>query len=367
MRSVLTRFGCILVVGVGLAACRDTSGSDTGPDDTGTGNDVVDVTRDVVTTDTVTDSMPPNDVVSDASDVIMGGPLSIQQVANPALAGHPAVGTNGVMIHGPLVALTTRYVSGPSSHGNCTYSIWVGDPAGGDFSGIEVVESESAPTVDGGAACNLTDTGTVIPANVAIGDMVTMITGTYDNFCPTAPATPCPMGSGAQMFIQHHAGVFAVTSPGTGGMQPPPGSAMITEINGTTMNATRDLPLQNTLVTIHNVFQQQVPVSGTGGNFSTMLVSPSMTEVPDAGDEMPVVVSAFNHATCARTALAAAGVGASLGDVTGVLYYDFGKWTLHMTQSSDITGVNAACPSADAGMDSGTDAAVDAATDATGG
>jgi hypothetical protein len=268
------------------------------------------------------------------SGPVTGTDVPIASVVNAAAADHPADGTT-VHVTGNLVALSSRlFISQSTTSMRCLFAIWVGTAAGGDNSAIEVTESflpAGSNSCFDEPAHNISDT-------VMIGDAITTLTGRFINFCPSGSA--CPANTSQELDVT--AGTFTA---GSHSADPTATPVSISDVAGTMlMVGPRGMALQNALVTI----------SGT-----VIVTPPSMTNhnvmaVAATGTTMPVMyiqVSKYPGVGCQRTALTAMTAGATVGNITGVLTYSFGQWTIQPRQSSDIPGIM--CADAGAGGDAG--------------
>jgi hypothetical protein len=262
---------------------------------------------------------------------------------------HPSFNTN-VSVTGTLVALSPRlFISQSTTTGRCVFAVWVGTTAGGDFSGIEVIDSFLPP---GGATgdCFMAPPN-VLPDTVAIGSAVTVLSGIYDEFCPTG--STCPASTAEQ--IEVTSGTFTISGMAA---VPSPSDATAADVTGmgTTLGP-RDMALQGSLVRLTGATLQDPP---TTANHNVMLVSTGTGATPT----MAVSVTKYSGVGCQRTLLAAMTPGTSLGDVTGLLQFSFGQWILQPRTPSDFPTVVCATDGGvgDAGGgDAGTSS--DAATD----
>lgn len=302
-------------------------------------------------TDATDDSpLAPSDVAPSTDVVALrdapSATVSMAVLTNPAAAGHPAVASVVTLSDTNLVALSPRiFISGPSTTGTCSFAVWIGTSAGGDFSAAEAFESVRAGAGDGGQPdCFARGVGGVIPADVAIGDTIGALRGKLDVYCPRG--STCPAGASLELDVAASVGGL-VTVSGHGGSVPAPTVVHVADINGTgTTLAPRDLALQNALVQINGAILRTAPSAASHDN---MLVADT------AGASAPgmnVVVSKYRGVTCQRTLLGAAAPGFAVGTVIGILEYSFGNWEIQPRQTSDLSG--ATCAASDAGVtDSG--------------
>jgi hypothetical protein len=213
------------------------------------------------------------------------------------------------------------FVSQSTTSNRCLFEVWVGTAAGGDNSGIQVTESLDAP-VDG---CFTIPAGH-IPDTINIGDALTNLTGRFINFCPSGSA--CPANTAQELDVTN--GMFVV---GAAGPAPTATSVMISDIAGTGLSVgPRGLALQGALVQITNTVIVDPP---SAANHNVMTVAAMGTTTP----LMPIQISKYNGVTCQRNQLAAMTAGASVGDITGMLQYSFGQWTIQPRYGEDLPGV----------------------------
>jgi hypothetical protein len=252
--------------------------------------------------------------------------VPLASVVNGSAADHPDDGTT-VHLSDSLVALTPRLVA-PSGTA-CNSSIWVGTVAGGDFSGIQVFESFT-PT--GSNTC-FNETAHLLPQTIAIGDTITNVTGRYINFCPSGSSCP-PFTAQEMMVGSSIAGsMFAVGAHGTA---PTATTVAIGDIAGAGLTfGDRSLALQGAVVTIENV---EIATDGvpSDANHDVMTVVATGTTTPS----IQIQISKYPGVGCQRTTLEAATAGFAVGDITGVLQYSFGNWTIQPRGSSDFSNAS---------------------------
>ena len=275
-----------------------------------------------------TDTGPRADTGGGMDSGPVGTPVTIAQLVNAADPAHPADATT-VTVTGPVVALSPRlFISQSMTSGRCLFAIWVGTAAGGDYSGIEVVDS-FAPMA--GMDC-FTTPPNLIPNTVLIGDAITTLAGRFMNFCP-AGAT-CPTDTAQEI----SATAFAVGAAG-----PPPTATDVAVADiagmGTTLGP-RNMALQGALVHLTGAVLQVAP---SAANFNVMMVSDGASSAPTIG----INISRYVGVGCQRTALSAMTAGAAVGDITGLLAFSFGQWVIQPRQGADLPGV--LCAAADAG------------------
>ncbi len=286
--------------------------------------------------------VPPVDTGSPGMDsAIAATDVPIASVVDGAAADHPADGTR-IHVTGSLVALTSRlFISQSTTSMRCLFAIWVGTSAGGDHSGIQVTES----FLPAGANTCFTEPAHVIPDTVMIGDSVTTLTGAFKNFCPAM--TSCPANTSEELDVS--SGALTV-----GAHVGDPTSTMVSIADVTGMaltNGPRSLALQGALVTLTGTVISVPPSSAsTGpGAHNVMSVAATGTTTPT----MAIQVSKYPGVGCQRMVLQAMTAGATVGNITGVLQYSFGRWTIQPRRSGDFPSIM--CPdggaaAVDAGM-----------------
>lgn len=280
-----------------------------------------------------TNVTPPNDANVGMSDTGMdaggGGndaaipatDVSITSLVDGSATDHPAAGTV-VSVTGSLVALTSRlFISQSTTTMRCTFAVWVGTQAGGNFSGIEVVDSFIPAT---GMDC-FSSPAHNIPDNVQIGDGITTLIGDFSNYCPMSN---CPANTAQELNVT--SGTFTV---GAHVGDPTSTTVAISDIAGVALAVgARGAQLQGALVTITGTEIVDPP---TMTNHNVMAVAAAGTTTP----VMYIQVSKYPGVTCQRTMLTAGAAGDTVGDITGVLQYSFNQWTIQVRQSADLPGV----------------------------
>jgi hypothetical protein len=289
----------------------------------------------------------PNDTNSDATStgmdaghVVTGTPITLANLVNPATSP-----TNGMapntrvtvqLTDTNLVALTPRlFISQSTTSMHCLFAIWVGTPAGGAHSGIEVTDS-FLPTP--GMDCFQTPPH-VIPDPVNIGDSVTMLAGDFEDYCPSTGGA-CPTNTSQELSVS--SGTFVV---GGAGATPTATTVQISDITGTgTTLGPMCMNLQGAVVTIPNTV---VVMDPEHSNHDVMMVAAMGTTTPT----MAVDISKYSGVGAQRAILCNATAGQTVGSVTGVLQYSFGQWIIQVRQASDLPGLASgtdagACPDA---------------------
>lgn len=282
-----------------------------------------------------TGTIPPNDTGVPPVDMGTGGmdsgtdagsiaatDVPIASVVNGAASDHPADGST-IHVTGSLVALTPRlFLSQSSTSMRCLFAIWVGTAAGGDYSGVEVTET----FLPSGTNSCFDEPAHMIPDSVMIGDSITTVTGRFINFCPSGSS--CPPNTAQELDVT--SGAFTV---GTHSGDPTATTATIAEVAGMGLTlGTRSMALQGAVVRIAGTVIVELP---SAANHNVMMVAATGTTTP----VMPIEVSKYPGVTCQRSELMTRTVGATVGDVTGVLTYSFGQWVLQPRQSADMPGV----------------------------
>lgn len=301
-----------LLVALGLLGCptnntqRDSGG--TPPNDANTGGVDMGVT-------------PGMDSGVDAATVTATD-VPIASVVNASATDHPMDGST-IHVTGNLVALTPRlFISQSTTSMRCLFAIWVGTSAGGDNSSIEVTES----FLPAGSNTCFTEPAHVIPDTAMIGDSITTVTGRFINFCPSGSS--CPPNTSQELDVT--SGTFTV---GAHSGDPTATTATIAEITGMGLTlGSRSMALQNALVHITGTVIVDPP---TMANHNVMTVAATGTTTPI----MPIQISKYPGVTCQRTELSTMAAGATVGEITGVLTYSFGQWTIQPRQASDLPGV----------------------------
>ena len=130
---------------------------------------------------------------------------------------------------------------------------------------------------------------------------------------------------------------------------------------------TQDINLQGSVVTVSGpltiIQQPMTAASDGGGNHGTLIVADS------SGNQLQVTVETYQGVGMTRTRL----VGLTqIGSATGILYWNFGIWSLHARMDRTMpspSGADAGTTDASTGLDATTTDATDEATadDATGG
>jgi hypothetical protein len=318
----------LLLVALGLGGCPTNTQRDSGtpPNDANTGG------VDMGTPEMDSGGGTPDTGIPPTS-------VSIASIVNPAAADHPAPGAI-VSVTGPMVALTTRLLSSTSTTtGRCTFSAWVGTAGGGDFSGVQVVDS-FIPAA--GMDC-FSAPAQHIPDTLMIGDSVTAVIGDFSNYCP---GSNCPANTAQELNVT--SGTFTV---GAHSGDPTSTTVAISDIAGVALEVgARGAALQGAVVTIQDVEIVDPPRAGVApaGNNNVMTVAAAGTTTP----VMHIQVSKYSGVGCQRMVLAAGAAGDSVGDITGVLQYSFNQWTIQVRQSSDLPSIMCA----DAGTGTGADA-----------
>lgn len=261
--------------------------------------------------------------------------ISLASLVNPSAADHP---TNpaGLLFNvtGDLVALTPRlFISQSTTTMRCTFATWVGTQAGGDYSGIEVVDSFIPAS---GMDC-FSSPAHNIPDSVQIGDAVTTLVGDFSNYCP---GSNCPANTSQEMNVT--SGTFTV---GSHVGDPTSTTVQVSDVAGVMLEVgTRGIQLQGAVVTLENLEIVELP---TMTNHNVMAVAAAGTTTP----VMHIQVSKYSGVGCQRATLATMAVGDNVGNITGVLQYSFNQWTIQIRQSSDMP--NVMCSDAGTGVDAG--------------
>ncbi len=279
-----------------------------------------------------TDSSVPH---TDSS--IPSGDITMAQLTNPSASGHPSSGST-VTVAGPLVALTPRlFISQSSTSMKCLFALWVGTPDGGDYSGVEVIDRFLPPS---GMDCFSAPPNVLQDVN--IGDAVTALSGTYDEYCPSGSS--CPPGTSAELDV-----TMGSFTKGSAGSAPTPTSVSVTDIAGMGTSGARDAALQGSLVMLTGTVLQVAP---SMSNYNVMMVS----DASSGSTTMPISVSKYPGVGCQRTTLSAMSTGDTVGDITGVLQYSFGQWIIQPRQDADLPGVacsDGGVPAPDGGVPDG--------------
>lgn len=281
--------------------------------------------------------VPPED--TGTGDVDSGVPatdVSIASLVNASATDHPRDNTT-VHVTGEIVALTQRFVSMSQTSGRCFATAWVGTLAGGNYSGIQVIDQYD-PT----AGMNCFDTPPHVIPNMHIGDAITNLTGRFTTFCPSGSV--CPPNTSQQISVS--IGTFT-----TGASAGDPTATDVTIAEVSAMGASpapRDMALQNALVRLTDVVLVEPPVAGPApGNFNVMAVAATGGTTP----VMHIEMSDYFNVGCQRALLQTPGT--AVGDITGILYFAFGQWVIHPRQTQDLPGVSCAdagTGTVDAGM-----------------
>ncbi|MFO0686988.1 MAG: hypothetical protein U0234_33295 [Sandaracinus sp.] len=282
--------------------------------------------------------IPPEDTGTGGTD--SGTPATdvpLASVVNASAADHPADGTT-IHITGDLVALSRTYVD-PQTSGRCLGFAWIGTLAGGDHSGIEIVEQYDPDT---GSTCF--DTPPHVIPNLHIGDAITNLVGRFANFCPSGSA--CPPNTAQELIV-----TTGTVTAGTSAGDPVATDVTVAEIAATGISpAPRDMALQNALVHLTDVVigptenNADAP-NGTNHNIMGVVQTGSTTPI------MRIEMSAYPGVSCQRTQLTTA--GQTVGDITGLLHFSFGEWRIQPRVGEDLPGItctDAGTGGVDAGM-----------------
>jgi hypothetical protein len=340
-------WGAAMCAGL-VGGCRDAVTTDAGVDPGDVGSVTTDLGSDVPTSprDAAVDvGTSPVDAGRDASTTPRDGgsaTLTMAALTNPADPAHPGPAAVVTLSDTTLVALSPRiFVSGPSTSGACSFAVWIGTSAGGDFSAVQAFESLPAGMGDGGSPdCFARSVVGTIPVDIAIGDTIGMLRGKVEFYCPRGAT--CPAGTALELGVGASVG-GAVAVSGHGGTVPAPTVVHVGDINGTgTTLAPRDLALQNGLVRITGALVRTAP---SAANHDGLVIA----DMAGAGAPgITVVIGKYRGVTCQRDVLGTAAPGSSVGAVTGILEYAFGSWEIQPRQESDLPGV--VCAGGDAGV-----------------
>ncbi len=254
--------------------------------------------------------------------------VTVRQLQDLADAMHPMPGSRVCVTQADLVALTGRLLIGSSSADTCRFAVWVGSPAGGDFSAIQVQE-----TIPRGVATSCFNAmANKIPENITPGTRVQVIDATYGEFCGAAMMIPmCRDFEQSQIFLGGRAMLLTMGM----GTAPTPGAATAIEVGQTGAGAigARTLALEGTLVRLSNV---RVNAVVADGGFTNVTVSDPM----DATRTVGILISNFPATACTRTYFNAQ--NGMTTSVTGILVPDFGKWSIRLRNETDVAGLSCA-------------------------
>ncbi len=263
--------------------------------------------------------VPPEDTGVGMDSGVPATDVPLASIVNASATDHPADNTT-VHVTGDLVALSQRFVTSSQTTGRCLAFAWVGTLAGGDYSGIQVIDQYD-PTA--GMSCF--DTPPHVIPNMRIGDAVTNLTGRFTNFCPSGSA--CPPNTSQQISVT--VGTFTT---GTSAGDPTVTDVTIAEVSAMgIVPASRDMALQNAVVRLTDVVVDMPP---TTANHNVMTVHATGATTPT----MAIDMSDYYLVSCQRMQLQTAGT--TVGDITGVLYFSFGQWVIHPREPQDLPSIN---------------------------